>query len=78
MRTIFSSRVDRSPGRLVYRVRGSGFLKHMVRNLVGTLLEIGKGNLTPDDLRALLSPGVTGKAGPTAPARGLLLVEVEY
>ena len=78
VRTIFSSRVDRSPGRLVYRVRGSGFLKHMVRNLVGTLLEIGKGNLTPDDLRALLSPGVTGKAGPTAPARGLLLVEVEY
>jgi tRNA pseudouridine38-40 synthase len=78
VRTIFSSRVERSPGRLIYRVRGSGFLKHMVRNLMGTLLEVSKGNLTPDDLRALLSPGVTTKAGPAAPARGLLLVEVEY
>ncbi len=78
VRTVFSSRVERSPGRLVYRVRGSGFLKHMVRNLMGTLLEVGKGNLTPEDLRALLTPGVPVKAGPAAPARGLLLVEVEY
>jgi tRNA U38,U39,U40 pseudouridine synthase TruA len=45
---------------------------------VGTLLEVGKGNLTADDVRALLSPGVTAKAGSAAPARGLLLVEVEY
>jgi tRNA pseudouridine38-40 synthase len=50
----------------------------MVRNLVGTLLEVGKGNRTADDLRALLAPGVTVKAGPTAPARGLFLVEVHY
>jgi tRNA pseudouridine38-40 synthase len=78
VRTVFSSRVERSPERLVYRVRGSGFLKHMVRNLAGTLLEVGKGNLTVWDVRALLEPGVTVKAGPAAPARGLVLVEVEY
>ena len=45
VRTIFSSRAERAGERLLYRVRGSGFLKHMVRNLVGTLLEAGKGNL---------------------------------
>ena len=45
VRTIFSSTLERSPGRLIYRVRGSGFLKHMVRNIVGALMEVGKGNL---------------------------------
>jgi tRNA pseudouridine38-40 synthase len=78
VRTIVSSRAELQGERLIYRVRGSGFLKHMVRNIVGTLLEAGKGNRTEDDLRALLAPGVTIKAGPTAPACGLFLVEVEY
>jgi len=78
VRTIFSSHASLDGERLIYRVRGSGFLKHMVRNLVGTLLEIGKGNLDESGLLALLQPGVAGKAGPTAPARGLFLVEVEY
>jgi len=71
VRTIFSSVLEREPGRLIYRVRGSGFLKHMVRNLVGTLLEAGKGNLA--ELETL-----PPKSGPTAPAKGLFLVEVEY
>jgi tRNA pseudouridine38-40 synthase len=71
VRTIFSSRAEIVGDRLLYRVRGSGFLKHMVRNLVGTLLEIGKGNLAADSFQAL-------KAGRTAPARGLFLVDVEY
>lgn len=76
VRTIFSSRLARQDGRLVYRVRGSGFLKHMVRNIIGVLLETGKGNLTLDGLRRLVS-GI-GKAEPTAPARGLFLIGVEY
>jgi tRNA pseudouridine38-40 synthase len=71
VRTIFSSRAEIAGDRLLYRVRGSGFLKHMVRNLVGTILEIGKGNLAADSFQAL-------KAGRTAPARGLFLVDVEY
>ena len=71
VRTIFSSVLERAPGRLVYRVRGSGFLKHMVRNIVGTLIEAGKGNI--QDVTVL--PAVTG---PTAPAKGLFLVSVEY
>jgi tRNA pseudouridine38-40 synthase len=78
IRTIFSSRARLDGSLLLYRVRGGGFLKHMVRNLMGTLLEAGKGNLGEDDIQALLQPGVQEKAGPTAPARGLFLVSVEY
>ena len=71
VRTIYASLLERRPGRLIYRVRGSGFLKHMVRNLVGTLIEAGKGNIA--DLTSLPE-----KSGPTAPAKGLFLMEVEY
>lgn len=78
VRTIFSSRLESQPDRLLYRVRGSGFLKHMVRNIVGSLLEAGRGNLDESRLRALLAPGCARKAGPTAPAKGLFLVSVEY
>jgi tRNA pseudouridine38-40 synthase len=63
---------------LIYRVRGSGFLKHMVRNIVGVLLEAGKGNLIPAAIQARLRPGCMIPAGPSAPARGLFLVGVEY
>jgi len=72
VRTIFSSRLERVGDRLVYRVRGSGFLKHMVRNMVGTLIEVGRGNIAVDAL-----PGVP-KCGQTAPAKGLTLISVEY
>jgi tRNA pseudouridine38-40 synthase len=78
VRTIFSSRLEARPDRLIYRVRGSGFLKHMVRNIVGSLLEAGRGNLDESGLRALLIPDCPRKAGPTVPAKGLFLVDVEY
>jgi tRNA pseudouridine38-40 synthase len=63
---------------LLYRVRGNGFLHHMVRNLVGTFLEIGRGNLTEKDIPAILESRARERAGPTAPARGLFLVNVDY
>jgi tRNA pseudouridine38-40 synthase len=50
----------------------------MVRNIVGSLLEAGRGNLDESGLRALLGPGCPRKAGPTAPAKGLFLIGVEY
>jgi len=78
VRTIFSSRLESQPDRLIYRVRGSGFLKHMVRNIVGSLLEAGRGNLDESGLRALLAPDCARRAGPTAPAKGLFLAGVEY
>jgi tRNA pseudouridine38-40 synthase len=78
VRTIHSSVVELAGDRLTYRVRGSGFLKHMVRNIVGVLLEAGKGNLGPDAICARLRPGCGIPPGPTAPARGLCLLGVEY
>jgi tRNA pseudouridine38-40 synthase len=78
VRRIFSSKLERCGDRLIYRVRGSGFLKHMVRNIVGVLLETGKGNLTPRDIALRLQPDSGIPAGPAAPARGLFLVGVEY
>jgi tRNA pseudouridine38-40 synthase len=78
MRTIFCSRLTLDGERLIYRVTGSGFLKHMVRNVVGVLLEVGKGNIDRAGLLARLEPGCKIPPGPTAPARGLFLVSVEY
>jgi tRNA pseudouridine38-40 synthase len=57
---------------------GSGFLRHMVRNLVGTLLEVGCGRRAPEAMPQLLAARDRTRAGPTAPARGLALVRVDY
>jgi tRNA pseudouridine38-40 synthase len=78
VRLIHCSRLSQEGERLVYRVTGSGFLKHMVRNIVGVLLEVGKGNVDRGGMLARLEPGCGIPAGPTAPARGLFLVSVEY
>jgi tRNA pseudouridine38-40 synthase len=78
VRTIFCSRLALEGERLTYRVTGSGFLKHMVRNIVGVLLEVGKGNVDRTGLLARLEPGCQIPPGPTAPARGLFLSSVEY
>lgn len=63
---------------LVYRVTGSGFLHHMVRNLVGTFVEVASGRRRAEEIREILLARDRLAAGPTAPARGLFLVEVEY
>ncbi|HEY3825971.1 MAG TPA: tRNA pseudouridine(38-40) synthase TruA [Bryobacteraceae bacterium] len=78
IRTIFSSTLAQSPDRLTYTVRGSGFLKHMVRNIVGTLIEVGRGNLDGRGVEGFFSTDAPRKAGPTAPAKGLTLLSVEY
>lgn len=66
------------PNLLIFRIAGSGFLHHMVRNIVGTLVEIGRGSLAPADLTRILDARDRTAAGPTAPARGLYLAEVLY
>jgi tRNA pseudouridine38-40 synthase len=63
---------------LEYNICANGFLHHMVRNLVGTFLEIGKGNLTPENFHSVLEAKNRSTAGPTAPAKGLFLVSVHY
>jgi tRNA pseudouridine38-40 synthase len=78
VRTVFSSSIRREGEELVYSVRGSGFLKHMVRMMVGTLVEVGKGNVDEPEFLARLEPGFAGKAGRAMPASGLCLISVEY
>lgn len=78
VRRIFHSRANRSGDVLIYNVRGSGFLKHMVRNIVGVLLEVGKGNLGVEDIEKRFDPACTIPPGPSVPALGLFLVSVEY
>jgi tRNA pseudouridine38-40 synthase len=78
VRKIFSSSWDRAEDELVYAVRGSGFLHHMVRNLVGTFILVGKGTLRAEDVTRILEARNRSAAGATAPARGLYLVNVEY
>jgi tRNA pseudouridine38-40 synthase len=78
VRTIYSSEWRRQGDLLVYRVRGNGFLHHMVRNMVGTFLLVGKGTLMPDSIPKILAAQCRSDAGPTAPASGLFLVSVEY
>jgi len=78
VRTIFSSTWKRSGPELLYTVRGSGFLHHMVRNLVGTFILVGRGTLQVEDMTRILEARSRAAAGATAPASGLYLVEVEY
>jgi tRNA pseudouridine38-40 synthase len=78
VRCVIESRLWREGAELVFRVRGSGFLKHMVRMMTGTLVEAGKGNLGREEFLKRLEPGYPGKAGPAMPAAGLCLLSVEY
>jgi tRNA pseudouridine38-40 synthase len=78
VRSIFSSGWERSGDEFIYTVRGNGFLHHMVRNLVGTFILVGKGTISGHDCRNILVACDRSAAGPTAPASGLYLVDVEY
>jgi tRNA pseudouridine38-40 synthase len=78
VRQIFSSSWERREEEFVYTVRGSGFLHHMVRNLVGTFILVGKKTLQVEDVTRILEALDRSAAGATAPASGLYLVAVEY
>lgn len=78
VRIVFSSHWERYGDELIYTVKGNGFLHHMVRNLVGTFLLVGKGTLSAADTRRILDQRQRSAAGPTAPASGLWLVSVRY
>jgi tRNA pseudouridine38-40 synthase len=80
VRRIFLSRILWRPrtAMLIYEVRANGFLYHMVRNIVGTLMEVGRGKLAPQEIVRILEARDRTLAGPTAPARGLCLMKVEY
>jgi tRNA pseudouridine38-40 synthase len=66
------------PDQWIYAVRGKSFLRHMVRKIAGTLLEVGRGRLQPGDIPKLLELRDRARSGPTVPAHGLCLLSVEY
>lgn len=78
VRNVTTSHWFEEGGELVYEVEASGFLHHMVRNIVGTLLEVGRGKMRPDVFRELIESRDRTRAGPTAPPKGLCLVRVDY
>jgi tRNA pseudouridine38-40 synthase len=77
-RTIRTSVVSRTGALVVYEVAGDGFLRHMVRTIVGTLVDVGRGRWPAEHVRGVLTAADRTLAGPTAPAEGLFLVSVEY
>lgn len=77
-REILVSRVVSRDGQVIYEVVGTGFLRHMVRNIVGTLVDIGRGRRPVDDLARVLRSRDRAQASATAPPQGLTLVRVEY
>jgi tRNA pseudouridine38-40 synthase len=80
VRVILRSRLLWRPrfSMLVYEVTGKGFLRYMVRNMVGTLIEVGRGKLAPLDIPGIIAARDRTQAGPTAPAQGLCLMSVDY
>ena len=78
VRTIYSLGVSRQEDEVVIRITGSGFLYNMVRIIAGTLIQVGAGLREPEDMARILEARDRAVAGPTAPAKGLVLVEVIY
>ena len=78
VRTVLGIRIFRHFEEIRVDVEGSGFLYNQVRNMVGTLIEVGRGHWEPEYVREILESRDRSKAGPTAPARGLCLRWVRY
>lgn len=78
VRTLYGIEVKKEGNYLTIRVSGNGFLFNMVRIIAGTLLEVGKGKLAPEQVKEILEAKDRQEAGPTAPARGLTLVSFEF
>jgi tRNA pseudouridine38-40 synthase len=78
VRTVFLAEFGGAQGDLFFRIKADGFLRHMVRNIVGTLVDVGRGKITPTQFKEILDSRDRQKAGIKAPPQGLLLMEVNY
>ena len=78
VRTVTRSELRRSGDEIVYTIEAAGFLRYMVRTIVGTLLEVGRGRIAPGEVEEIFRHKDRSLAGPTAAAKGLTLVRVDY
>ena len=78
VRTVDSITIERRKDRVIFTFHGNGFLQNMVRIMVGTLLEVGRGFWPPEQVRKILASCDRTQAGPTAPPEGLCLLKVDY
>jgi len=78
VRCIKAATLNRVEDCLIFTITANGFLRFMVRNIIGTLVEIGMGKRTPDEMKEILLSKDRNRAGITAPAHGLFLIKVEY
>jgi tRNA pseudouridine38-40 synthase len=78
VRTVTRSELRRSGDEIVYTIEAAGFLRYMVRTIVGTLLEVGRGRISPAEVEEIFRHKDRSLAGPTAAAKGLTLVRVVY
>ena len=78
VRKIHNLQVEKEDSLIRIRVTGNGFLYNMVRIIAGTLMEVGKGRIRPEEITGILEARDRSKAGPTAPAKGLVLVQYDF
>ena len=78
IRTVYRTSLDQAGEILVFTIEATAFLRHMARNIVGTLVEVGRGERTPRSFAELMEARDRTKAGPTAPPHGLFLIDVKY
>ncbi len=78
VRTVKGISIKKKNSFVIIDIEADGFLYNMVRNIVGTLIEIGRGKLKPASMKKILSARDRSKAGPKAPAKGLALIKVKY
>ncbi len=78
VREVLRSGVHRRGNEIIFTIEAKGFLRYMVRTIVGTLLEVGRGRISPDEIEKLFRNKKRSLASPTAPAKGLALIKVKY
>ena len=78
VRKVFTSKIEKKGKEIIYTIEADGFLRYMVRSIVGTLLEVGRGKLLPEKIEGIFKKNKRSLAGPTAPAKGLCLIKVIY
>jgi len=78
IRTVMTAQLTQEDRFIVFKIKANGFLKFMVRNIVGTLVDIGLGKMAPDEIETILASKDRNQAAATAPPHGLFLMSVDY